>query len=100
MAQWPLIPKQAPHQGRGHHAHRAQLPVFYMNDYSLLGLRVDPCDAALRVLAENCYRVVQDDGGCHVTLNGASEVQAAVALLNGHGVACDITDVADQIYQG
>jgi hypothetical protein len=60
MAVWPLIPRQAAHRGGGHLPHRTQLPLFYMNDYSRLGLRVDARDAALRGLAERRYAVAPD----------------------------------------
>jgi len=35
-----------------------------------------------------------------VTLDRADQVQALVQLLQGHGIGCEIADVADQIYQG
>jgi hypothetical protein len=54
----------------------------------------------LRVLAKNRYGVSQDEDGSHVTLDGTAQVQALVQLLNGHGIDCEIADVADQIYQG
>ena len=100
MAKWPLIPRQGVLQGRGHHTRRERLPLFYMNDYSRLGLRVTSCDDARRVLAENRFGIIQDDGGCHVVLENAVAVQAAVTLLSGRGVACEIADLAEGIYQG
>ena len=100
MAKWPLIPRQGSQQVGGFAIPREQLPLFYMNDYSCLGLRVDSCEAARQVLAESRYGVVQDDDGCHVTLEDAAEVQTVVALLNDRGVACDIADLVDQVYQG
>jgi hypothetical protein len=100
MAKWPLIGRQDAVQGHGPHGLCEDLPLFYMNDYSCLGLRVASCGDARRVLAEERFRVVEDDVGRHVVLANAAEVQAAVALLNRRGVACDIADLADQIYQG
>jgi len=100
MVRLPLIPKEGPQNGPWRHTRRACLPVFYMNDFSRLGLRVRSCDAALSVLAEYRYGVVQDADGSHVALDRADQVQAVVQLLNGHGIDCEIADVADQIYQG
>ena len=60
----------------------------------------DPIDADRQVLVENRQGVVQGEGGCHVALDNAAEVQAVVALLNDRGVSCDIADLAHQIYQG
>ena len=100
MAKWPLIPRQGDDRDGGFHTRREGLPLFYMNDFSRLGLRVDSCYAARQVLADNRYGVIQDAGGCHVALHNAAEVQAVVSLLNDRGVTCDIADLADQIYQG
>jgi hypothetical protein len=91
---------QADLQGGGPPVRCEALPLFYMNDYSRLGLRVDACDTARRILAENRSGVVQDDGGWQVTLDSAADVRSVVALLNTRGVACDIADLAGQMYQG
>ena len=100
MAKWLLISRQGVVQGNGPHSLREGLPLFYMNDYSRLGLRVTSCEGARQVLAENRFGVVEDAEGSHVVLANAGEVQAAVALLNRRGVACEVADLADQIYQG
>jgi hypothetical protein len=96
----PLIAKEGPHHGRWRHTRRSRLPVFYMNDFSRMGLRVHPCDEVLRVLEENRYGLIRDDDGFHVAIDGAAQVQTVVQLLNGQGVHCEIADVADQVYQG
>ena len=100
MTTLPLIAKEGVHHGRWRHTRRARLPVFYMNDYTRLGLRVHPCDEALRVLEENRYGLIQDDDGVQVALEGAAQIQTVVQLLNDHGVHCEMADVADQVYQG
>ena len=100
MTTLPLIAKDGPHHGRWRHIRRADLPVFYMNDFTRLGLRVHPCDEALRVLEKNRYDLIQDDDGFHVAIERAAQVPILVRLLNGHGIRCEIADVADQVYQG
>jgi hypothetical protein len=100
MVRLPLISKEGPQHGRWRHTRRACLPVFYMNDFSRLGLRVNPCDAALSVLAKNRYGGGQHEDGSHVALDRADQVLTLVQLLRGHGIDCEIADVADQIYQG
>ena len=74
--------------------------MFYINDFTRLGLRVHPCGEALRVLENSRYDVIQDDDGFQVALEGAAQVQTVVQLLNDHGVHCEMADVADQVYQG
>lgn len=100
MAMLPLIPRDGPDHGRWHHSPRASLPVFYMNDFSRLGLRVHPCEEALRLLEKNRYQLVRDENGCRVILAKAAQLPRLIRLLDGHGVICEIADVADQVYQG
>lgn len=100
MAKWPLISRPGDPQKNGEKTHRKRLPLFYMNDYSRLGLRVASCDDARRLLAENRFGIIRDEEGFHVDLENAEAVQAAVALLNRRGVACEMADLADQMYQG
>lgn len=100
MAKWPLISKEEDHHAQGCHTRRGQLPLFYMNDHSRLGLRVDACHEARRALTENHYEVVQDDEGLHVVIENAAQVPAIVALLEGRGVACEVVDLIEQAYQG
>jgi hypothetical protein len=100
MAKWLLISRQGELQRDGQDSPLERLPLFYMNDYSRLGLRVASCDDARRVLMENRFGVSQDDEGFHVSLENAAEVQTAVALLKSRGVVCEIADLAERMYQG
>ena len=100
MIRLPLIPKDGPHQGRWHHTGNDRLPVFYMNDFTRLGLRVHPCDRALQVLEDHHYELIRQADGCQVDVMGAEQLQSIIHLLETHGVACEMADVADQLYQG
>jgi hypothetical protein len=99
MAMVPLVAKED-FRRAGHHTRRDQLPDFYMNDFTRLGLRVDPCDTAVRVLEANRYGLLRNRDGLHLTLEGADQMRTVVALLQGSGVSCEILDVAEAIYQG
>jgi len=100
MATLPLIAKEEPHRNGGQHIRRGYLPDFYMNDFTRLGLRVHPCDDAVRVLEENHYGLIKTIDGFHVTLEGADQMRHVVALFKEGGIFCEILDVAEAIYQG
>ncbi len=98
MLRLPLITKtKAGHDG-GHPSE--PMPLFYMNDFSRLGLHVRSCAEAIHVLEQHRYALVQEGRGYHVRLAKAAQVPEVVQLLNGQGVSCELTDVVDQIYQG
>ena len=76
------------------------LPAFYMNDYSVMGLRVSDCDAAFALLADRRYAVTHRQGGRGVAIRSAADIQRIVGLLAKNGLDAEVADVAEQIYQG
>lgn len=76
------------------------LPVFYMNDYSVMGLRVSDCAAALALLVDRRYTVIDRQGGRGVAIRSAADIQRIVGLLAKNGLDAELADVAEQIYQG
>ena len=77
------------------------LPIFYMSDYSVLGLLVDRLDEAVRVLAENRFPVLQEAGGdLEVVLTDPDHLRKMMQVLTGKGIGCEIADVVSGIYQG
>lgn len=76
------------------------MPVFYMNDYSKLGLRVALYDEALHVLKLHHYKVIEAPQSTELILAGAGEIPIVVRLLLDNGIACEMTDTADSMYQG
>ncbi len=76
------------------------LPTFYMNDYSVLGLRVSDCDAAFKLLANRRYVVTRRHGCRGVFVPAAKDIRKITGLLVENGLSGEIADLADQIYQG
>jgi hypothetical protein len=76
------------------------LPVFYMSDYSVLGLLVDKLEEAVRALRKNEFVVLDESGDLEVTLDGPGHLQKAIQLLNANGIGWEISDVISGIYQG
>ena len=76
------------------------LPRFYMNDYSVMGLRVSDCAATFRLLAAHRYDVAERQGCRGIAIRAAAEIPQIIALLARNGLSGEVTDVAEQIYQG
>jgi hypothetical protein len=77
------------------------LPVFYMSDYSVLGLLVDRLEEAVRVLAENRFQVLWEAGGdLEVVLADPGHLQKMTQVLTANRIGFEIADVVSGIYQG
>jgi hypothetical protein len=100
MLMLPLVSKRGTPPVVGPDFEHARMPLFYMNDFSRLGLRVHPCDEALDLMAEHRFGIIRDDGGDLVVLEKAAQLPLLVELLTRHGIACEIADLAEAIYQG
>ncbi len=67
---------------------------------SVLGLSVNDCDRAVAVLQKHQFVLKPSGGTMAVVLRNAGQASAAVGLLNRNGVACELADVAQGMYQG
>jgi hypothetical protein len=76
------------------------LPLFYMADYSVLGLLVDKLEDTVRVLRENKFSVGDETGDLEVTISHPGQLRDIIRLLEENGVECRINDVISGIYQG
>jgi hypothetical protein len=76
------------------------LPDFYMEDYSVLGLLVADLGRALRVLEDNNFSVHKKSHHLKVKFDGVDQMSEIVNLLGQNGIDCGIADIVDQVYQG
>ena len=76
------------------------LPSFYMEDYSVLGLRVGNFDATVRLLEKNGLSIFRSEGYSELSLEKRDEIPRIIQLLNANNISCVITDVIEQVYQG
>jgi hypothetical protein len=77
-----------------------QLPAFYMEDFSVLGFRVNDCDRAVRILDRHAFTLKRTGEGVEVDVQPAARIQEVMQLLKENGLECEIADVAEGIYQG
>jgi len=76
-----------------------RLPQRYMEDFSLLGLVVDRYPEACRLLADHGYHLTEEDGGAEISIDFIRQLQPLMALLAAGRIHCELTDVADTVYQ-
>jgi len=85
---------------RGELMNCSELPLFYMNDYSKVGLQVSPYEEALNVLRRNRYRVSETLSRAELVIRQIDDILAVVRLLSDHGIEYQMADLATAIYQG
>ena len=76
------------------------LPAFYMEDYSVIGLRVDGLDASLQILKEGNFQVNSVSNRFEITIDNAGQIPKIVSLLGRHGIDGELSDIIEQVYQG
>ena len=78
----------------------ADWPLFYMNDFSRLGLVVNRLAEALSVLRSNGYMVHTGEQGVMLEIDGKHQVAAIVATLRAQAIDCETADLVSCVYQG
>jgi len=78
----------------------SSLPSFYMEDYTVLGLRVGNLDAALRLLEKNGISLFKNPGYSELSIQKRDEIPHIIQLLNANDISCVFADIVEQVYQG
>lgn len=75
------------------------MPLFYMGDYSVLGLLVNDLPRALRILAERGFLV---SVGTNSTVSQVEtrNLQEVIRLLHLESIDVEIADIVKEVYQG
>lgn len=75
-------------------------PLFYMNDFSKLGLQVAELGQALEVLADHGVRVLEDVRGNGLMIEDPSQLTEICTILAAAGIDSELTDLVSCVYQG
>lgn len=76
----------------------ADWPLFYMNDFSRMGLVVMKPAEAVAALEAGGYRVV--DNGRALQIDNADQLAGVFAVLSRHRVTFELSDLVSCVYQG
>lgn len=78
----------------------SSLPVFYMEDYTVLGLRVQNLGVAIRLLEENGIALHRKAGHVELSVEKRDQIPHVIQLLKANHISCDIADIVEHVYQG
>ena len=76
------------------------LPSFYMEDHTVLGLRVGNLEAALHLLEQNGVRTFKNPDYTELAIDQKDQLPHVIQLLNSNDISCVVADIVDQVYQG
>ena len=76
------------------------LPSFYMEDYTVLGLRVGDLAGAVRILEKNDIPIYKNPGFSELSFKQRDEIPQIIQLLNANDISCVMADIVEQVYQG
>ena len=97
MSVLPILQRDA---NRGLCMSNDALPVFYMSDYSVLGLLVANLNRTRQVLADHKFAVIDKSDHLEVSIDRAAQMREIATLLDQNGIECGLSDIIDQVYQG
>ncbi|MGD9948727.1 MAG: hypothetical protein AB7U29_09635 [Desulfobulbus sp.] len=75
-------------------------PLFYMNDFSQLGLVVSHLSQALAVLHADGFTVHEEEDGSLVEIIDKGQLSGILQTLAEHNLSCEMSDVVSCVYQG
>lgn len=76
------------------------LPNFYMEDFTVLGLRVGNLEAAVRELEKNGIALFKKAEYIELSVEQRDQIPHVVKLLTANDIPCEIADIAEHLYQG
>jgi hypothetical protein len=71
-----------------------------MEDYSEMGLVVNRFKGSVEILKQHRFSIIPKNDGAVIVLNHYGELPGIVEILENQGISCEISDVANRIYQG
>ncbi len=76
------------------------LPLFYMSDFSIMGLQVTPYEKAIRLLKDKAYRVNVHSAGAKLMVDTLDDVKEVFRRFQKAEIRYDLSDLAIAFYQG
>ncbi len=79
---------------------QADWPLFYMNDFSRLGLVVNQLDEAVNALQMSGFTVHEDERGVLLDVSGREPLDKVFQTLASHHLEYETADLVSCVYQG
>ena len=97
MARVTLVPEGS--RAREQYLQEKQLPVRYMEDFSVMGLMVSDYEEAVKLIAARGIRADTVAGCTEIFIEQPSAISEIQSLLETHNIRCSYGDIADTLYQ-
>lgn len=78
---------------------RLDLPVFYMGDFSLLGIVVSDFPGACHALRNSGYKVLDKSGVADIFFDGPEHLPPMLQALQTAAIDAELRDIAEALYQ-
>ena len=78
----------------------ADWPLFYMNDFSRLGVVVGQLSQAVSVLQQGGFRLLDTVQGVSVVTGNSEQVSQVLQALTSHQIEFELADLVSCAYQG
>ena len=75
------------------------LPNSYMEDFTIQGFVVERIDEARALLVEDGYTLADEGASANILIECINDMQSIQSLFERHGIAAQLMDIADTIYQ-
>jgi hypothetical protein len=100
MVRLPIVPKsERPEENVRDALNAIDLLLFYMSDFSVMGLWVSDCGEAVRILQDR-FPITGGPHFSEVLIDGTPGIIEVVEALKSSGPDCGISDIVSQVYQG
>lgn len=75
-------------------------PLFYMNDFSQLGIVVSCLGEAVMALQASGFAIHEDERGCLLDVSGSKQLHQVFQALTSHHLEYETADLVSCVYQG
>ena len=75
-------------------------PLFYMNDFSVMGIIVPQLSSAVKALESKGFRIDRDSVGVKIRFEGQQQMARIFKTLQLEKISFAMTDLIDHVYQG
>ena len=97
MAKLIIVPDNV--RSRAQYLSGSELPLNYMEDFSIMGFIVDRLTEAQNLLAAHGFSVQEQQGGINIQIENPEQLTEISSLFAGNNIRSVYTDIADTIYQ-